>query len=103
MPINKMNFIPPGKTAKARAKRTLIYIGDKEKEPERELFGHGGILTEEQALHMIDTVAKNTYFFRLIFSPSAKTENKDGKLNLQQLTTKLVEPLEERLRRELPF
>src|SRR5689334_5475223 len=52
---------------------------------------------------MIDTVAKNTYFFRLIFSPSTKTENKDGKLNLRQLTTKLVGLLEERLRREIPF
>src|SRR5689334_11014198 len=52
---------------------------------------------------MIDAAAKNTYFFHLIFSPSTRTENMDGKLHLRQLTKKLVELLEERLRREIPF
>ena len=104
MAIDKIKYIRPGKSAAARAKVKLAYIGrDKEKTP-RVLFGHDGVLTKEQAEEMIDNAPKNTYFWSLILSPDRKTENIEKKLNLRKLTKEFVEFLEVRLNRpNIPF
>src|SRR5687767_5073735 len=107
MAVVKLNFIPRGKTAKAQAKETLGYNGRRpgrdEEEIDRKLFGHGGEYTSDQALQMIDDAPANTYFFRIMVSPDPNTENKDKNLDLRLLTTQLVEWLEVRLSREIPF
>jgi hypothetical protein len=107
MAVVVLNFIPRGKTAKAEALETLGYNGTRpgreEEEIDRKLFGHGGEYTSEQALQMIDEAPANTYFFRMIVSPDPNSENKDRNLDLRLITTQLVEWLEGRLNREIPF
>src|SRR5687767_8957302 len=107
MAIVKLNFIPRGKTAKAQAKETLGYNGKRPgknaEEIDRKLFGHGGEYTSDQALQMINEAPANTYFFRMMVSPDPNTENKDKNLDLRLLTTQMVEWLEGRLNREIPF
>ena len=107
MAVVILNFIPRGKTAKAQAKETLGYNGTRpgmeEEEIDRQLFGHGGEYTSDQALQMIDEAPANTYFFRMIVSPDPNTENKDKNLDLRLLTTQMVEWLEGRLNRQIPF
>jgi hypothetical protein len=107
MGVVKLNFIPRGKTAKAQALETLGYNGTRPgkdaEEIDRKLFGHGGEYTSDQALQMIDEAPANTYFFRMIVSPDPNSENKDRNLDLRLITTQLVEWLEGRLNREIPF
>ena len=103
-----LNYIRPGKNLKKRVMRSLGYIAhrtgkDKEK-MERMLFGHGGPLTDEQVERMIDEAPTNTYFWRLKISPDLEAENKNRKLDLWELTKKIVGFLEQRLDREnIPF
>jgi hypothetical protein len=108
MGVVKLNFIPRGKTAKAQALETLGYNGTRPgkdgEEIDRKLFGHGGgEYTSQQTVQMIYDSPVNTYFFRMMNSPDPKTENKDRKLDLRLHTTQLVEWLERRLNREIPF
>jgi ribosomal protein L37AE/L43A len=107
MAVVVLNFIPKGKTAKAQALETLGYNGTRpgreEEEIDRKLFGHGGEYTSDQALQMIDEAPANTYFWRLIVSPDPNSENKDRNLDLRLLTTQMVDWLETRLNRDIPF
>jgi hypothetical protein len=104
MAIDKLKYIKPGKDATARAKAKLAYIGRDKEETPRELFGHDGVFTKEQAEEMIDNAPKNTYFWSLILSPDRKTENIEKKLNLRKLTKEFIEFLEVRLNRpNIPF
>ena len=107
MAVVKLNYIPRGKTAKAQAKETLGYNGTRPgkdaEEIDRKLFGHGGEYTSDQALQMIDEAPANTLFFRMMSSTDPKIENKDKNLDLRLHTTQLVEWLEGRLNREIPF
>src|SRR3954464_3260602 len=96
-----------GKPVKTQAREALGYNekrpGKDQEKIERNLFGHGGQLTGEQALKMIDEASRNTYFWRLILSPDPNGENKDKQANLWKLTKQLVEWLEAKLQREIPF
>ena len=104
MAIDKLNYVKPGKHAKAIALKTLKYIGKDKEETPRILFGHDGELTREQAEEMIKNAPKNTYFWRLILSPDRKTENIEKKLNLRKLTKEFIEFLEVRLNYpDIPF
>jgi hypothetical protein len=107
MAVVKLKYIPRGKEARAEAKATLGYNarrpGQEAEQVERKLFGHGGVLTPEQTDRMIDEAPNNTYFWKLIISPDPKSENPDKNLDLRQLTTEMIEWLEARLDREIPF
>jgi ribosomal protein L35 len=94
-------------TAKDQAKEAVGYnahrVGKEKEKMDRELLGHDGKLTEEQVLKMIDDAPKNMLFWLMILSPDPNRENKDKNVNLWQLTKKLVEWLEVKLDREIPF
>jgi hypothetical protein len=104
------NYIRRGRRpAKQQALATLIYNGcrpgkDRE-ELQREYFGHGGTLTPEQAIRMIAEASPNTLFWRLILNPDPLIEDPDRDLNLQELTTEMVQWLERRIGRvgQIPF
>jgi hypothetical protein len=104
----KTSFIPPGKSAKARARAALQYEGTRPgkngEEIIRTLFGHDGPLTEEQAEQMIEEAVKNTYFWSLIVSPDPNgAENANRLLSLRKLSKDLVRFLELRLKRPIEF
>jgi hypothetical protein len=105
--ITKLNYIKRNQFTKTKAKQHLGYIGQRpgraKEKMERSLFGHGGELTHEQVLQMIETAPKNTYFWRLILSPDPNSEDKEKDLDMRDLTTEAVMWLERRLKREIPF
>src|SRR5919206_797002 len=66
----------------------------------RDLFGHDGKLTKEQAYTMIDSASKGTYFNRLKLSTDPRKEDWDKQLNLREVAKEAVRVLEQKLREE---
>ncbi|MBV8893783.1 MAG: hypothetical protein JO266_17750 [Acidobacteria bacterium] len=108
----RLNYIPRGSSAGAKARAFLGYIGERpgrdQEKAKRILFGHGGPLTPEQAEQLIREASVNTYFWRLIISPDPATEDKEKTLDLWDLTREAVLWLEKRLGtdgipRDIPF
>jgi len=104
MAIVKNNYVKRGKNQKKKVKASLRYIthrpGEDNKRMYRELFGHDGVMTKDQAYRMFDEAPKGTNFFRLMFSPDAKREDTYKDLNMQAIAKKTIQHLEEQLRLE---
>jgi hypothetical protein len=107
MAVIKANFVRRGRRAKAKAKATVAYIqsrpGKDGEQLKRELFGQDGAITLKQALDLIDGAGKGTIFYRLVLSPDPKTEDALRDIDLANLTTEVLQRLEERLRSRIPF
>lgn len=93
--------------SKEAAKATIRYItrrpGREGRAVTRDLFGHDGVMSKQQADRMIEKAAGNTIFFRIIISPDPKQEDKSKDLNLPEITTQTILSLETRLKREIHF
>jgi predicted Zn-ribbon and HTH transcriptional regulator len=104
MAIVKNNYVKRDKNQKKKIKASLRYIthrpGEDNKRMYRELFGHDGFMTKDQAYRMFDEAKKGTLFFRLVISPDARREDTYKDLNMQAIAKKTIQHLEERLRLE---
>jgi len=92
MAIVKNNYVKRDKNQKKKVKASLRYIthrpGEDNKRMYRELFGHNGFMTKDQAYRMFDEAKKGTLFFRLVISPDAKREDTYKDLNMQAIAKK---------------
>jgi hypothetical protein len=62
----------------------------------RQLFGWDGELDKNQAYEMIDAAQCGTRYWRFKISPDPKTENPEKKVDLRDVTTKIMGKLQER-------
>lgn len=62
----------------------------------RQLFGWDGELNKNQAYEMIDGAQQGTRYWRFKISPDPKTENPDKKIDLWDVTRKIMGELQER-------
>jgi hypothetical protein len=62
----------------------------------RQLFGWDGELDKNQAYEMIDAAERGTRYWRFKISPDPKTENPQKKVDLREVTTKIMGKLQER-------
>jgi hypothetical protein len=62
----------------------------------RKLFGWDGELDKNQAYKMIDEAERGTRYWRFKISPDPKTENSEKNVDLREVTTKIMQKLQER-------
>jgi hypothetical protein len=107
MAVIKANYVRRNRKAKARARATVRYIqsrpGKDGEHLTRQLFGQDGELTLEKAFEMIDEAGKGTIFYRLVLSPDPKTEDNLRDIDLRDLTTQVIQKLEEHLKTNILF
>lgn len=107
MAVVKANFVKRGRTAKARAKATIRYLlhrpGKDGHTRTRTLFGADGVITKQQAYHMIDAAKQDTIFFRIIISPDPAREDRGRDLALPEITSHTLLRLEARLHKPVHF
>ena len=101
MAIVKTNYVKKGKGERATAKATIRYIehrrGKDGQKMSRTLFTVEGATGRHEAYRMIDEAEKGSYFYRIVMSPDAKTEDTRKDLYLREITTSMIHLLEERL------
>jgi hypothetical protein len=69
----------------------------------RALFGIDGRMNKTEAYQMIDEATKGSHFFRFVISPDPKTEDTHKDLFLRQITESVMQTLEERLNKQVPW
>jgi hypothetical protein len=62
----------------------------------RQLFGWDGELDKNQAYEMIDEAERGTRYWRFKISPDPKTENPEKNVDLREVTTRIMQELQER-------
>ncbi len=101
MAVVKTNYVKKGKGERATAKATIRYIehrrGKDGQKMSRTLFTVEGATGRHEAYRMIDEAEKGSYFYRIVMSPDAKTEDTRKDLYLREITTSMIHLLEERL------
>ncbi len=101
MAIVKTNYVKKGKGERATAKATIRYMehrrGKDGQKMSRTLFTVAGATGRHEAYRMIDEAEKGSYFYRIVISPDAKTEDTWKDLYLREITTSMIHSLEERL------
>ncbi len=89
MAVVKVNYVKPGRNARAGAKATIRYIQNRRGKDgakiTRTLFGTGGVMGRNDAYSLIDGAEEGSRYFRVIINPDVKTEDTRRDLNLQEL------------------
>ncbi len=99
MAIVKTNYIKRGVHERTTAKAHIRYMEQRRgKDGERltrTLFGEQGAIQRETALRLIDEAPQGSYFYRMVISPDAQTEDTKRDLYLREITSKTIHSLEE--------
>jgi hypothetical protein len=104
MAIVENNYVKRGKGQLDRVKASLRYIthrpGKDKERMYRELFGHDGVMSKDQAYWMFDEAPKGTNFFRFVISSDPKREDTYRDLNMREIAKKTIQDLERKLHLE---
>ncbi len=99
MAILKTNYIKRGVKERAIAKGHIRYMehrrGRDGERVSRPLFSEQGAIQRADAFRLIDEAPPGSYFYRMVISPDAKTEDTKRDLYLRDITAKTIHSLEE--------
>ncbi len=97
MAVVVANYIRSGKTARAKAKATVLYnaerVGRDKEALSRILFGWQGVMDREEAELLIDRAGTSTVFFRVMINFDPVKEDPDKLLNIWEIVRKTYEEL----------
>jgi hypothetical protein len=97
MTIVKATYTRRAEGAKASIRYTEHRPGREGERMNRTLFGIDGAMGRWQAYHMIDTAAKESFFYRFVISPDQQHEDTKKDLYLREVTEKTMTSLEEQI------
>src|SRR4051812_24403815 len=97
MAVVKATFTRSKGAAAANVRYISHRAGKDGEKISRQLFGHDGPLTKEEIYAAIKQAGKGTLFYRFSLNPDPRKEDWDRRLDLAELTTKMIRALEKRL------
>lgn len=103
MAVVRATFIKSGGLAKANIRYIQHRAGKEGKKTTRELFTFDRTIARQEAYEMINSVHRDTYFYRISLNPDPKQEDHKRDLDLKQLTRETMRALEEYLGKSIEF
>jgi len=107
MAVVKVNYVKPGRNARAGAKATIRYIqnrrGKNGAKIQRTLFGTGGVMGRNDAYSLIDEAEEGSRYFRVMINPDVKTEDTKRDLNLREVIETTISTMREGLDTEVSW